>query len=89
MSYTNSYPHKIADYPENTEYIVLLEEQYSYNDGYDNDRTGNYLQILTFETLDQIKKWILQPNFNSYSKNYKILKVKSCSVVKTIEIKIE
>lgn len=102
MSYSDKkneiYVSEIKNLPAGEHYAVLVNNSFSYNDGYDEGpgRSASYskhesLQYIAFHDVDKLKDWILQNDEGQYGgrKTYKIVHVKPVTVSKKITIGLE
>jgi hypothetical protein len=90
------YVSEIKDLPADEHYAVLVNDSFSYNDGYDEGpgRSASYsthrnLQYIAFRDIEKLKDWILKNDNSSYRKEYKIVRVKTLTVSKQVTIGID
>ncbi len=60
MTYATKYPDRVKEIPENTKYIVLVNESYSEHDYHsDSCSNRNYINAITFDSEELLKEWVI------------------------------
>lgn len=94
MSYkpNHKYITDLKDLPADEHYAVLVENSFSYEDGYGERGSSSYsthkeLQYISFDGVEALTAWLLQ-NDDGRTK-YRVISAKPARVVKQVTIKVE
>lgn len=79
---------QVKDIPDHGHFAVLVNDTYSYDDGYGNDggygrnATGHTIGYIVFDTDAALQAWIIE---NHSKKTYKVVKVQAVGIeLKTV-----
>jgi hypothetical protein len=86
-----NYAHKLADIPENDYYLILVENSFTYEDGYEringspSTSTHHGFDHIIFENTSDVKAWIVQ----NLKTKFKVVKCTTMDVKiqATVEVK--
>jgi len=87
------YVREVKDIPTEPHFAVLLNESFSYDDGFgergiQSTHTHREVQYLAFANVEQVQQWVKEQDGRYNQKPFKVIEVRPCTVTREVHIGI-
>lgn len=91
----HAYVTYLKDFPDNAHFAVLIEESFSYDDGYgergmSSTSTHHGLQYIAFANESALNAWVRETDASAYGrKTYRVIRCTPVTVQKTVSFEFK